>query len=41
MTNSEISKVVVLRGIGTSDSEVECLIADLRRDDYARMHEVQ
>ncbi len=31
----------VLRGNGASDSEVEALIADLRRDDYALMREVQ
>lgn len=31
----------VLQGIGASDSEVEALVADFRRDDYALMQEVQ
>ncbi|MDJ0972007.1 MAG: NAD-binding protein, partial [Kiloniellales bacterium] len=31
----------VLRGIGASDSDVETLVADFRRDDYALMQEVQ
>ena len=31
----------VLWGIGTADSDVEALVADLRRDDYALMHEIQ
>ena len=31
----------VLQGIGVSDSDVETLVADFRRDDYALMQEVQ
>ena len=31
----------VLRGMGAPDGEVDALIADYRRDDYALMREVQ